>query len=93
MEDMAACDERIFLVETPFVLTTPKRMDPQLLAKFRECLDANGVTYSGDEVNFNEFTAELSDSEFRNGDSSLSTCLVDSAFELYPDLISVGVGR
>ncbi len=54
---------------------------------------ACGVTYSGDEVNFNDFTAELSDSEFQNGDSFFTTCLVDSAFELYPDLVSVGVGR
>lgn len=93
IEDMAACDERVFLIAEPYVITTPKRMDLPLLAKFRECLDEKGITHRGDEVNFNDFTAEADDDEYISEESSYTSCLIDAAFELYPDIIAVGYGR
>jgi hypothetical protein len=93
LEGMGACDERIFLVEHPYVSTSPKRMEAQLLAKFRECLDDKGITYRGDEVSFNDFTTDVDDEQYRDSESTYTSCLVDSAYELYPDLIAVGYGR
>jgi hypothetical protein len=93
MDDIALCEERISLIETPFVLSTPKRMDPQLLGKFRECLDEKGVVYTGEEDNFNDFTTELGDDEYQSDTSPYGACLLESAFALFPDLISVGFGR
>ena len=93
LDKMAECDSRIFLIEDPYVVTTPKVMDPQLMAKLRSCLDEKGIPYRGDEVNFNDFTSGLGDDAYRDSDSPYTSCLLDSAFELFPDLISVGYGR
>lgn len=90
---IALCEERIAIIESPYTLSTPKRMDPQLMAKFRECLDEAGISYRGDEVTFNDFTAEVGDEAYVDSGSPYTSCLVDSAFALYPDLISVGFGR
>lgn len=91
-DGIGLCEERIFFIEDAYVLLTPKRMDPQLMAKFRECLDEAEINYSGAETNFNDFVSELDD-EYIDADSRYTACLVDSAFELYPDLIAVGYGR
>jgi hypothetical protein len=89
--DMVACENRLSVIETPYVLTTPKRMDPKLLARFRECLDEAGIAYGGNELNYNDFTEDLSDQEFGSGPEW--NCLVESTRETFPDVIAFGVGR
>lgn len=93
IDDATACDERMFLIELPYAELTPERMAPELLAAFRACLDDNGISYRGDKLNFDDFTRELSDNEYAAEGSEHTRWLVDTAFELYPDLIGVSVGR
>ena len=88
---MRRCDERLSLVETPYVVTTPKRMDGRLLARFQQCLDGAGLAYSGKEVNYNEFTEHLSDMEFGYG--PYFDCLSESVEDIYPHVVGVSVGR
>lgn len=90
-EDMRACDDRLSLIETPYVITTPKRMDPRLLTRFKQCLDKAGLAYSNNEVNYNDFTEDLSDMEFAYG--PYFDCLAESVEDIYPNVVGVGVGR
>lgn len=85
------CVGPLTLIETPYLAGTPQRMDARVLARFRECLDAHDLPYEGNEVNYNEFTEELSDHDFAYGPHF--DCLVESVKDVYPDVIGVGVGR
>jgi len=85
------CVGPLSLVETPYLSTTPQRMDPRLLVRFKECLDAEGIAYEGDEVNYNEFTEELSDHDFAFGPHF--DCLQESMRDVFPDAIGGGVSR
>jgi hypothetical protein len=85
------CDGPLSLIETPYLATTPERMDARLLARFKECLDTKGIAYEGDEVNYNEFTKDLSDAEFASGPHF--DCLVEAKQDVYPEAIGVMVGR
>jgi hypothetical protein len=79
------------LIEDPYLATTPQRMDARLLARFKECLDSKGISYEGDEVNYNEFTDGLSDAEFASGPHF--DCLVEAKRDVYPDAIGISVSR
>jgi hypothetical protein len=85
------CENRLGLIETPYVLLTPKRMDPRLLVGFRKCLDDNHLPYTGKEVNYNEFVANRPAAEFGHG--PYMDCLFKTVYALFPDAIGVSVSR
>jgi hypothetical protein len=88
---MRDCSDRWSVIETPYVMTTSKKMDPRLLARFKQCLDEQNLPYTGNETNYNEFTKDLSDQEFAYG--PYFDCLSTSADDVFPDLPGVSVGR
>jgi len=90
-EEEMACENRREIIEAPYALNNPKRMDPRLLAGFQQCLDKNGIAYEGTEVSYNDFTKDLSEEEFMSGPRM--TCLQETAVELFPDLLAVSVSR
>lgn len=85
------CVDPLQLVEVPYLHVTPQRMEGRLLARFRECLDANGLEHAGTEVNYDEFTTGLTDEEFAYGPHF--DCLAESVHEVHPDAIGAGVAR
>ncbi len=89
------CDSRFYLIETPYLASTPHRMDPVLREGFVVCLDENNLPYRGDEVSFEEFTASLSDAELVDGESTGTyvSCLLDTVKQLFPEVLWVSYGR
>ena len=88
------CDTRFYLIETPYLQSTPHRMDPVLREAFMSCLDTNGIAYNGDEVSFADFTESLSDAELGEATSgSHVSCLLDSVKTHFPDVLWVSYGR
>ncbi|MBX3068241.1 MAG: hypothetical protein KF844_06315 [Cryobacterium sp.] len=82
------CENRLSLIEAPYVLTTPKRMDPKLLSAFEECLTVKGISFTGNEVNFNDF-AENDQSTSLGG--SKFGCLQESMSKVFPDVVGYGI--
>ena len=90
-DKMNACSDRWSIIETPFVLSTPRRMDPRLLARYRQCLDQEKLPYKGDETSYNDFTKDLNDHDFAYG--PYFDCLTVSMKDVFPNVVGVGVGR
>jgi len=79
------------LIQIPYLHNNPERMDVRLLARFKKCLDEHDLPYKGDEVNYNEFTADLNDHDFAFGPHF--DCLTESMEDVYPNAMGGGVGR
>jgi hypothetical protein len=85
-----ACENRLGLIQDPYVLTTPKRMDPKLLAAFEVCLDGKGVHYKSTDTNFNDFAGNHN-SAYTSG--PYMDCLDSSMKQVFPNVTAYGVGR
>ncbi len=82
------CENNRSLIETPYVLTGTPRMDPQVLALFKECLIEHDLPVRGDEVAFKDFQGDLDSGAFYNGQHW--ECLREAAYTVYPDLPGIG---
>lgn|GEM_PF-5104812 len=88
------CDTRFFLIEPPYLQTNEHRMDPALREAFMTCLDANGIAYTGDERNFDDFTRSLDDAALGDArDGTHVSCLLETVNELFPEVLWVSYGR
>jgi hypothetical protein len=84
------CENRLGLIQDPYVLTTPKRMDPKLLAAFEVCLDGKGIRFKSTATNFNDFAGK-NNSAYLSG--PYIDCLDSSMKQVFPNVTAFGVGH
>ncbi|MCC6376381.1 MAG: hypothetical protein IT191_05120 [Microbacteriaceae bacterium] len=90
VEKEQICEKRLGLIEGPYVMTTPKHMDPKLLSAFTSCLESKGIEAKGTEKNFNDFAGDDRSHYF---EGPYVDCLAESMANVFPDVIGYGVGQ